>query len=243
MKQWIIGRNPVFEALRAKRRTVFNLNFADGIEEKGIILEIIQLAKDINVPIKRVDRQKISKLGHNHQGIALEVSDYPYLNIEDILDNASRRDEKPFILILDVIQDPQNLGTLLRTAEAVGVHGVIIPVKRAASITQSVVSSSSGATEHLTIAQANLSQSINYLKENNIWIYGLEKTEVSSPIDRTNLSGAIALVVGSEGQGLRALTIKSCDNLIHIPMVGNINSLNASTAGSVALYKAFYDRQ
>ena len=243
MKQWIIGRNPVYEVLRANRRHLFRLQLAEGVEEKGIILDIGRMARKIGVSIERIDRHKLSRLGDKHQGVCIEVSDYPYQNVQDIIENANDKSEKPFILILDVIQDPQNLGTLLRTAEAVGVHGVVLPMKRSATITPAVVSSSSGATEHLIIAQANLSQTINLLKENDVWVYGLEKDDTSTPIDQANLSGAVALVVGSEGQGLRSLTMKSCDELIYLPMVGNINSLNAAAAGSVALYRAFYERQ
>ena len=243
MKQWIIGRNPVYEVLRANRRHTFSLQLAEGIEEKGIVIDIIQLAKKNGLRIEKTDRRVLSRLGEKNQGVCIEVSDYPYQNIQDILDNAHTKNENPFVLLLDVIQDPQNLGTLLRTAEAVGVHGIIMPIKRSADITQAVVSSSSGATEHLIIAQANLSQSINTLKDNNIWIYGLEKRSSAVPMSEVNLSGSIALVVGSEGQGLRSLTMKSCDQLIYLPMVGSIASLNASVAGSVALYQAFNDRQ
>ena len=219
MKQWIIGRNPVYEVLRANRRHTFSLQLAEGIEEKGIVIDIIQLAKKNGLRIEKTDRRVLSRLGEKNQGVCIEVSDYPYQNIQDILDNAHTKNENPFVLLLDVIQDPQNLGTLLRTAEAVGVHGIIMPVKRSATITQAVVTSSSGATEHLIIAQANLSQSINTLKDNNIWIYGLEKSSSAVSIGEVNLSGSIALVVGSEGQGLRSLTIKSCDQLVYLPTV------------------------
>ena len=242
MKQWIIGRNPVYEVLKANRRHVFQLQIANGIEEKGIVKDILNLTLKSGIPIKKTDRKNMFKYGEKHQGVCIEVSDYPYQNIQDILDNAQQKNEPPFVLLLDVIQDPQNLGTLLRTAEAVGVHGIVIPTKRSAMITQAVVSASSGATEHLIIVQANLSQSIACLKENDLWIYGLEKHASAVSINNVSLSGPIALVVGSEGQGLRSLTIKQCDQLIYLPMVGKIDSLNASVAGSVALYKTLRDR-
>jgi 23S rRNA (guanosine2251-2'-O)-methyltransferase len=146
--------------------------------------------------------------------------------------------EPPFILILDVLQDPQNLGTLLRTAEAVGVHGVLLPLRHAATVTPAVVNASSGASEHLLIAQANLAQAITALKEAGLWVIGLEAGPGAQPPEQVRLDGALALVVGGEGSGMRDLVRKSCDMLLRLPMRGQVASLNAATAGSIALYLA-----
>ena len=243
MREFITGRNPVYEVMRAKRRQVFKVLIANGVDLKGRITQIIDLANEIQCKIEWVDRKRIEhNTGANSQGIAVEVSGYPYLNMQDILEKAHSLDEMLFVLILDVIQDPQNLGTLLRTAEAVGVHGVVLPQRRAAGITPSVVSASSGGTEHLVITQANLSQAINYFKDNNVWVYGLERSDNAIHISQVNMKGPLALVVGGEGSGLRDLTRQSCDQLVYLPMVGKIESLNASIAGSVALYHAYYSR-
>ncbi len=149
----------------------------------------------------------------------------------------------PFLLILDELQDPQNLGTLLRTAEAAGVHGVILPSHAAAGVTPSVVHASSGATEHLIIAPHNLAQAIQVIKQENIWVIGLEFSQEASPINQVRLDGPLALVVGSEGQGMRQLVRKSCDQLVYLPMHGQIGSLNASVAGSIGLYMVLQSRQ
>ena len=153
-----------------------------------------------------------------------------------MLEFAEKREEDPLILILDALHDPQNLGSLLRTAEIVGVHGVLLPPRKTASITPAVVASSSGASEHLLVAQTNLAQAIRILKDQNLWIIGLEGGPDALPLADVSLDGPLALVVGSEGQGLRPLVRKSCDVLMQLPMRGKIESLNAAVAGSVALY-------
>jgi 23S rRNA (guanosine2251-2'-O)-methyltransferase len=242
MKEWITGRNPVFETLRAKHRDVFRLWIAAGAEEKGRLTEIIRLAASRKVKAERVHRQQLDALSENPQGVALEVSSYPYSDLPQILDFSHQKGEKPFILILDTIQNPQNLGTLLRTAEAFGVHGVLLPLARAAGITPAVVTASAGACEHLRVAQVNLAQVIARLKKEGLWVIGLEGSEQSQPIEQARLDGALALVVGSEGEGLRELTRKSCDLLVKLPMAGQIESLNAAVAGSVALYLAYRTR-
>lgn len=238
MKEWLIGRNPVYEALRANRRQYFRLQVAQGVEEKGRIREILTLAAARKLKVERVPRQNLDKLGENPQGVALEASGYPYSTLPDILDLASQRQQPLFILILDIIQNPQNLGTLLRTAEAVGVHGVLLPLRRAAGVTPAVVSASAGASEHLLIAEANLAQSIAALKQAGAWIIGLEDTPDSQPLSQVRLEGPLAVVVGSEGEGMRLLVRKSCDMMVRIPMLGMINSLNAAVAGSILLYQA-----
>ncbi|MFZ2098223.1 MAG: 23S rRNA (guanosine(2251)-2'-O)-methyltransferase RlmB [Anaerolineales bacterium] len=236
MKEWIYGRNAVYECLRVKRRQFFRLKLAQGAEEKGRLLEILSLATKMKLPVERVPRGNLNTLGNGHQGVAVEASGYPYSSLMDIIALADRRGEAPFILILDVLQDPQNLGTLLRTAEAVGVHGVLLPFRHTATVTPAVVNSSSGASEHLLIVQVNLAQAIQDLKEKNIWVIGLEAGMEAQPIANVRLDGPLALVIGGEGSGMRALVRKSCDLLLRLPMQGKVESLNAAVAGSVVLY-------
>jgi 23S rRNA (guanosine2251-2'-O)-methyltransferase len=236
MKEWIYGRNSVYECLWAKRRQFFRLKLAQGVEEKGRLLEILSLATKMKLPVERVPRGNLNALGNGHQGIAVEASGYPYSSLIDIIALADRRGEAPFILILDVLQDPQNLGTLLRTAEAVGVHGVLLPFRHTATVTPAVVNSSSGASEYLLIVQVNLAQAIQDLKEKNIWVIGLEAGMEAQPIANVRLDGPLALVIGGEGSGMRALVRKSCDLLLRLPMRGKVESLNAAVAGSVVLY-------
>jgi len=166
------------------------------------------------------------------------VDNYPYVDMQAILALAATRKEPPWILLLDCLQDPQNLGTLLRTAEVVGVHGVVIPDRRAAQITPAVVNSSSGASEHLLVAQiTNMVQTMEQLKERNVWIAGLEDVPEGQVLWESDLRGAIGLVVGSEGEGMRRLVRETCDWMVRLPMWGRVNSLNAAIAGSVALYE------
>jgi 23S rRNA (guanosine2251-2'-O)-methyltransferase len=242
MKEFIYGRNPVYETLRAKRRDVFRLQVAEGVQEKGKLAEILQLSQQRKIPVERVPRARLDKLSDSHQGMALEVSRYPYMTLDDILESARRRGEPLFVLILDTLQNPQNLGTLIRTAEAVGVHGVVIPTHRAAEVTPAVVSASAGASEHMLVAQSNLAQAIAGLKEAGAWIVGLDESPDSRSPSEVRLEGALAVVVGSEGEGIRPLVKSKCDFLLRLPMQGQIESLNAAVAGSVALYLAYLAR-
>jgi 23S rRNA (guanosine2251-2'-O)-methyltransferase len=242
MKEYIYSRNAVYETLQARRRQVFQLLVAEGVTEKGRLAESISRAKKRNLKIQRVPRQRLDSIHRQHQGVALQVSGYPYRSVNEILALATERREPPFVLLLDTLQDPQNLGTLLRTAEAVGVHGVIIPKARTALVTPAVVNASSGASEHLLIAQSNLSQAISTLKDEGVWIVGLEGSPEASTPPQIRLSGPLGLVVGSEGQGMRQLVRKSCDLLLKLPMRGKIESLNAAVAGSIALYLALEAR-
>ena len=242
MKEWLYGRNAVYETLRARRRQFFRLRLAQGVEERGHLAEIIQMASGFRLPIDRVPRANLEALGKGHQGVALEASSYVYVGLLDILALAARRSEPAFILILDVLQDPQNLGTLIRTAEGVGVHGVLLPYRQTAVVTPAVVNASSGACEHLLVTQVNLAQAIQQLKEENIWIIGLETDLEAQPLDKVRLDGPLALVIGGEGSGMRPLVRKSCDVLMRLPMRGTVESLNASVAGSVALYFAWQGR-
>jgi len=242
MKEYIYGRNPVYETLRVKRRQVFNLLVAEGAQEKGRLNEILLLAKERKILVQRVPRARLDKLSDSAQGIAAEVDGYPYVNLVDILSRVDRSGEPLFVLILDTIQNPQNLGSLIRTAEGVGVHGVVIPGHRAAEVTPAVVSASAGASEHMLIAQANLAQAMDELKAAGAWIVGLDEDPSSQEPDKVSLTGALAIVVGSEGEGLRPLVKQKCDFIMRLPMRGQIESLNAAVAGSVALYLAFLVR-
>jgi 23S rRNA (guanosine2251-2'-O)-methyltransferase len=242
MREWIAGRNPVYEVLLARRRQVFRLQVADGVQEKGRLSEILKLSAGRKLKVERVPRSRLDSLGSGHQGVALEASGYPYRTLPDLLERAAERQEPPFFLVLDALQDPQNLGTLLRTAEIVGVHGVLLPLRHTATITPAVVSASSGASEHLLVAQANLAQAIAELKEAGVWVAGLDMAPDADLPDAQRLNGPLALVVGSEGGGMRSLVQKSCDWLLRLPMRGQVESLNAAVAGSVALYMAWQAR-
>ena len=243
MKELIYSRNAVYETLSAKRRQIFSIEIAEGVQEKGKIEQILKLAKEQKIKVNRVPRPKLDKVHQNNQGIVAEVSGYPYSDVLEILERASG--ELPFILMLDSLQDPQNFGTLIRTAEALGVHGVVIPSARTVDVTPAVVNASSGASEHMLIAQANLSQTIDALKDNDIWVVGLDQAgaEYEARAASRHLKGALALVVGSEGEGLHDLVRKKCDIVLKLPMKGKIESLNAAVAGSVALYLAYLSRQ
>jgi 23S rRNA (guanosine2251-2'-O)-methyltransferase len=243
MREWITGRNPVYEVLRANRRQVFRLLIAEGAQQKGRLAEILRLAGERKLKAELIPRGRLDSMASGHQGVALEASEYPYSTLPDILDRAEQTQEAPFVLILDTLQDPQNLGTLLRTSEAVGVHGVLLPLRRTVMVTPAVVHASSGASEYMLIVQANLAQSMNTLKESGVWVVGLEDRPEASFPDQVRLNGPLALVVGSEGEGMRQLVRDSCDSLLRLPMRGWIDSLNAAVAGSVALYLAWQARQ
>ncbi len=241
----LYGRNAVREALRARRRELHRLRVSSGVQETGVIAEIIKLAGRAGVPVERVERQVLDRQLRdvNHQGVALEAGAYPYVELEACLALAAERKEAALLLLLDHLQDPQNIGTLLRTAEAVGVHGVALPGRRAAEITPAVVNASSGATEHLHIVLiGNLAQTIAELQRNGVWVVGLENDEAARDFDTVDLDMPLALVVGAEGVGLARLVRERCDFLVRLPIIGHIGSLNAAVAGSIALYVAWRQR-
>lgn len=243
--EFIYGRNAVRESLRAQRRTLRRLLIAEGVREGGPITELLELAQAARVPVEQSERRELDALteGANHQGVALEGGPYRYAELDEMLALAQERNELPLLLLLDHVQDPQNVGTLLRTADAVGVHGVILPDRRAAGITPSVVNASSGAVEHLLISQAtNLAQTIEELKEHSIWVAGLEDDPRAQLYDSQRSDLPLALVVGAEGPGLSRLVRERCDFLIKLPMAGHVASLNAATAGSIALYSLWRRR-
>jgi len=247
MREWIIGHHPVYEVLRASRRQAFRLWLAEGSarpasQETGRLADVISLCERKNIPVERVPRSQLDGLGDGHQGVALQASSYPYCPLQDILERASQHPEPAFLLILDTLQDPQNLGTLLRTAEVVGIDGVLLPLRHTATVTPAVVNASSGASEHLLITQCNLAQAISMLKTKNIWVIGLVGEAETMFSDQVNCKLPLALVVGNEGEGIRPLVRKSCDILVRLPMRGRVESLNAAVAGSVALYFIWRER-
>lgn len=245
MPEFLYGHWAIIEALRANRRPIEKLLIAERTEEKGVIGEIVNMAKERGVEVSRVQKRILDDIANegNHQGTALRVGEYPYVDLEDILETAKERNEKPFILLLDLLKDPQNVGALLRVADAVGVHGVVIQDRRSVSVTASVVNASSGAVEHLQVAQVtNLVAAMKTLKDNDVWLVGLDVAPNIPPLDKTDLNMSLGLVLGSEGEGIRRLVRDTCDLLVTLPMRGKVGSLNVSTAGSVALYAAWQAR-
>ena len=243
MREILYGRNAARECLRARRRHIHRLILAKNVERSPVINEIIELANQLRAPTQFVPRQELDKLARGHQGTALEVGRYLTVQIQDILQRAHKVQEPPFVVVLDHIEDPHNLGAILRTAEIVGVHGVIIPKQRAVGITPAVVNASAGAAEHMWVAEVpNLVQVLKNLQQQNIWIVGLENLSDAAPFHQANLTGALALVTGSESSGLSRLVRETCDFLIKLPMRGNIESLNASVATGLALYQIWQVR-
>jgi 23S rRNA (guanosine2251-2'-O)-methyltransferase len=241
MTDIIYGRNAIREALLAGRvRRVLMLPGASRVA-----VELHAEAKRLGISVATAERRELDRLaaGVNHQGVIAEVAPFAYSSLDEILAESGARREPPFILLLDCIQDPQNLGTLLRTAEAVGIHGVVIPRHRAAEVTPAVEKASAGAVEHLRIAQeANLTLVIQRLKTAGVWVAGVEDVPAASDYTKANLSGPMAIVVGGEGKGLSRLVRESCDFVLRLPMCGKVTSLNAAVAGSVVLYEALKQR-
>jgi len=238
----VIGRNAVIEALKGDR-TIETLYIANTKLE-GSINIIVGLAKEKRVLIKEVDKRKLDSMcdGATHQGVIAKVTPYKYSEVSDILALAEERGEAPFIVILDEVEDPHNLGSIVRTAELFGVHGIIIPKRRSASVSATVYKSSVGAIEHVKIAKVtNLNVTIEDLKQKGIWVYGadIRAEEYSYQVD---FSGPCAVIIGNEGRGISKLTVQKCDKLIKIPMVGKINSLNASVAGGIIMYEVLKGR-
>ncbi|KYH28793.1 MULTISPECIES: 23S rRNA (guanosine(2251)-2'-O)-methyltransferase RlmB [Clostridium] len=233
----IEGRNAVIEALKGDR-TIENILVAKG-DMTGSISKIMAIAREKNIVIKEVDRKKLDSMSATgvHQGVMAIVTPYKYYSIDDILDYADKKGEKPFIVILDEIEDPHNLGSIIRTAETCGVHGIIIPKRRNVGITPTVYKTSAGAIEYMRVAKVgNVNKAIDMIKERGVWVYGADM-DGEAYCYQTDFSGAVALVIGSEGRGISKLTKEKCDGLVKIPMVGNITSLNASVAAGIMMYE------
>jgi 23S rRNA (guanosine2251-2'-O)-methyltransferase len=244
MPEYIWGRKHILETLHSKRQ-VKRILFAEGQREASSLASILQEAERRHIPTEKVPRSRLDHLSHGavHQGCIAIVAARTYATLDEILAQAAQKDEAPFLLILDSIQDLNNLGSLLRTAESVGIHGVILPEHRAAEVNATVIKTSAGATEHLLIAQeTNLTRAIDFLKKQAIWVVGLAG-EATTAYYHADLTGPLALVVGNEEKGISRLVREHCDLLIKLPMRGHINSLNAAVAGSIALYEALRQRE
>ena len=238
----IEGRNSVLELLESDKD--INKIFIEKGEKHGSINKIIAIAKEKKIVIVEVDRNKLNQMAEseNHQGVIAIVPPFNYCEVEDILNVAEQKNEAPFILILDSIEDPHNLGAIIRTAETAGVHGIIIPKRRACGVNSTVYKVASGAVEHMKIARVNnLNDEIKYLKENDIWVYGTA-IEATKFYYEENLKGPIALVIGNEGEGMSRLVRENCDVLLKIPMKGSITSLNASVSAGIVMYEAVKQR-
>jgi 23S rRNA (guanosine2251-2'-O)-methyltransferase len=243
MSEILYGRNVAYECLKAKRRHVQRVVLAENIEPATIINEIKALAGQIKVSVQYTSKQKLDSLARDHQGVALEVGNYPTVALDEILNRAKKLAAPPFIVALDHVEDPHNLGAILRTVEAVGAHGVLLPKQRAANVTPAVVKASAGAAEHVWIAQIpNLVRVLKDLKEANVWVVGVEDTSEAMLYHQANLAGSIVLVIGSEGRGMSRLVKETCDFLIKLPMQGRVGSLNASVAAGLALYEVWRAR-
>jgi 23S rRNA (guanosine2251-2'-O)-methyltransferase len=233
----IEGRNAVIEALKSDR-TIEYILAATG-NTTGSINKVFGIAREKGIVIKEVDRKKLDSMSVTgaHQGVIAVVTPYKYCEIEEIIQYAEEKGEKPFVLVLDEIEDPHNLGSIIRTAEICGVHGIIIPKRRNVGITPTVYKTSAGAIEHMKIAKvANINNAVDKLKENGIWVYGADM-DGQSYCYQTDFTGAVALVIGSEGRGISKLTKDKCDMLVKIPMSGKITSLNASVAAGIMMYE------
>ena len=232
----IIGRNAVSEALRAGR-AIDRIQVAKG-QRTGSILPLIAKARDLGIPVKESDVRKLDALaGPHHQGIIAFAACREYATLGDLFALAEHRGESPFFVVCDEIEDPHNLGAIIRTAECAGAHGVIVPKRRNAGLSLTVEKASAGAIEHLPVARVtNITDTLRELKKRNVWVFGLDMNGTSW--EQTDLSGAIALVVGSEGRGLSRLVREECDGIVSLPMYGKIQSLNASVACGILLYEA-----
>lgn len=236
------GRNAVIELLKSDR-TVNKIMVARG-DRQGSINEILKLAKQNRIIVTEVDRNKLDTLSEtkHHQGVIAFVAPIEYKDVDYILNVAKERGEEPFILIADEIEDPHNLGALIRSAEVAGCHGVIIPKRRAVAVTEVVSKVSVGATEYMPIARVNnINDTIRELKDKGVWIVGTDGS-ADTIYYKQDLTGPIAIVVGSEGRGMNKLTMKNCDFLVKIPMMGKITSLNASVSGGIVLFEALKQR-
>ncbi|NLY19917.1 MAG: 23S rRNA (guanosine(2251)-2'-O)-methyltransferase RlmB [Tissierellia bacterium] len=241
-EQYIIGRNPVIELLKSDTE-VDKIYLLKGNVE-GSIKKIIGMAKDKGIVVQEVDRQKLDTMadGEVHQGVVALATGYEYYSVEDIIQSAKDKNESPFVVILDSIEDTHNLGAIIRTAECAGVHGVIIPKRRAAMVNQTVFKTSAGAVQHMKIAKVtNISQTIDKLKELGLWIYGADM-EGESLYYKSNLTGSIGLIVGGENKGIGPALLNKCDQIISIPMFGEVNSLNASASAAILIYEIVRQR-
>lgn len=236
----LAGRNPIREALRAGR-DIEKLMVARG-ELTGSAREIVQLAKELHIVVQEVERVRLDELARNHQGLIAFASAYKYSTVEAMLADAAEKGEDPFLILLDGVTDPHNLGAIIRSAECVGAHGVIVPERRSVGLTTAAVKASAGAIEHMKVARVvNLNRTIEELKAKNVWTYAL--TMDGMDYEKVNFKGGVALVVGSEGEGISRLVLENCDQKVSLPMAGHIDSLNASVAAGIVMYRVLSSRR
>ncbi len=243
MADRIFGRHPVREALRG-HVPVRRLWLLASRADRGPLAELRRAAARLGVPVQLASRAELDRLsgGQNHQGVVAEVAPYRYSSLDEILAFAERRGEPPFVLVLDHLNDVHNFGALVRTAEAAGLHGVIIPARRSVAVTPAVYKTSAGAVVHMRVARVpNLGQALRHLAERGVWNVGLDP-QGPHRYDRVDLRGPLSIVVGAEGKGLSRLVRRTCDLLVHLPVRGRVASLNASVAGAVLIYEALRQR-
>lgn len=242
MDEWIMGKNPLAEALQAGR-TVNKIWIADNLQ-KGAAQEIIQLAKQQGATVQRVPRQKLDQLvqNSNHQGVVASVAATDFVEPERLIEIAREKGEPPFLFILDELEDPHNLGSVLRTADASGVHGVIIPKRRSVGLTPAVAKASAGALEYVPVARVtNIAQTIDWLKEQGVWVFGTD-SKAKEDYRQAKYDMPLAIVVGNEGKGISRLVKEKCDFLVSLPMRGSVPSLNVSVAAGLLMYEVLRQR-
>jgi len=243
MTDYLYGRHAILEALRAER-DVQEILVARGAHPHGALNELLALAHNARVPVRELPRVELDKLARNHQGVLARIDEFAYAEVDDLLAVARERHEPAFLLMLDSVQDPQNFGALLRTAEAVGAHGVILAERRSVGVTPAVVKASAGAVNHLKIARVtNLARTIEELKRANVWVVGVENDARAQDLARVDYNMDLMFVLGSEGAGLGRLVREKCDLLVRLPMWGKVGSLNVAVAGSIILYTAKLQRE
>ena len=236
MSDKIIGRNPVAEAIKSGRE-IDKIMVKKG-EIEGSLRPIIKKARDMGIPVIEADKNKLDQIseGGNHQGVIAYAAAHDYASIDDIFKKAEEKGEPPFIVILDKITDPHNFGSIIRTANCAGAHGIIIPKRGSVGLNEVVAKTSAGAIEYVPVCKVtNIAQTIDILKERGVWVAGAEAG--GDTMYKTDLSGSMALVIGSEGEGISRLVKEKCDFLVEIPMFGDVNSLNASVAAAVLMYE------
>lgn len=238
---FVIGRHPAIEALKSEQE-INKVWLQEGMRADAM-KEIMDLAKAKGLVIQSAPKSKLDDLSdnQNHQGVVLSVAAFKYASIDDMFAAAAAKDEAPFFLILDSIEDPHNLGSIMRTADAAGVHGIIIPKRRAVQLTATVAKTSTGAIEHVPVARVtNLSATVEDLKQKGLWVFGTDMN--GTDYRKWDAKGPVALIIGNEGKGVSTLLKKSVDEMLTIPMIGHVQSLNASVAASLLIYQAFSTR-
>ena len=234
------GRNPIREALKSGR-DIEKLLVQRG-ELSGSAREIVQMAREAHIPVQEVDKARLDAIAPHHQGMLAFASAYQYATVDDMLNAAEERGEEPFLILLDGVTDPHNLGAIIRTAECVGAHGVIVPERRSVGLTPAAVKASAGAVEHLPVARVtNINRTLEDLKKRGVWAYAV--TMDGEDYEKVDFRGGVALVIGAEGEGISRLTLETCDQKVSLPMAGHLDSLNASVAAGVMMYRVLASRR